>query len=60
MNNLWKSDFVRSNGIRLHYDRSGGDGPETVLAHGFTDNGLCWIRVARALEKDYDLAEKNV
>lgn len=26
-----------------------------LLAHGLTDNGLCWTRVARALEADYDI-----
>jgi pimeloyl-ACP methyl ester carboxylesterase len=26
-----------------------------VLAHGATDNGLCWTRLARALESDYDV-----
>jgi len=26
-----------------------------VLAHGFSDSGLCWTPVAEALEADYDL-----
>jgi N-formylmaleamate deformylase len=26
-----------------------------VLSHGATDSGLCWTRVARALESDYDV-----
>jgi pimeloyl-ACP methyl ester carboxylesterase len=26
-----------------------------ILLHGVTDNGMCWIRVADALSKDYDL-----
>lgn len=26
-----------------------------LLAHGITDNGLCWTRLAKALEPDYDV-----
>lgn len=51
----WTSGDVIANGLRLHYVRTGGDGPALVLAHGHSDNGLCWTRVARALEADYDL-----
>lgn len=51
----WESGFVEANGIVLHYHRTGGEKPPVVLAHGFTDNGLCWTRLARALEGEYDL-----
>src|SRR5919202_2527380 len=51
----WFSGEVETNGIRMHYYRTGGDKPPLVLAHGATDNGLCWTRVARALESDYDV-----
>lgn len=51
----WQSGRVEANGIRLHYTRTGGDKPPVVLAHGFTDSGLCWTPVAEALEADYDL-----
>ncbi len=51
----WASDFVKTNGIKLHYLRSGGNKPPLVLCHGFSDNGLCWKRVALILEEDYDL-----
>lgn len=51
----WFSGDVIANGIRLHYHRTGGDRPPLVLAHGFTDNGLCWTRVARELEASYDV-----
>jgi N-formylmaleamate deformylase len=51
----WFSDDVVVNGIKIHYHRTGGDKPLVVLAHGITDNGLCWTRLARALESDYDL-----
>jgi pimeloyl-ACP methyl ester carboxylesterase len=39
----------------LHYTRTGGAGRPVVLAHGVTDDGLCWTPVAEALAPDYDL-----
>ena len=51
----WQSADLEANGIRLHYTRTGGDRPPLVLAHGFSDDGLCWTPVARALEADYDV-----
>jgi N-formylmaleamate deformylase len=51
----WESGYVAANGLRLHYTRTGGDKPVLVLAHGRSDNGLCWTRVAKDLEADYDL-----
>jgi N-formylmaleamate deformylase len=51
----WYSGDVIANGIRIHYHRTGNDKPAVVLSHGFTDSGLCWIRVAQILQKDYDL-----
>src|SRR5215211_7829462 len=51
----WQSGEVAANGLRLHYTRTGGDKPALVLAHGFSDDGLCWTPVARALERDYDV-----
>lgn len=51
----WQEGDVQTNGITLHYYRTGGDKPPLVLAHGITDSGLCFERVARALEADYDL-----
>ena len=46
---------VRANGIRLHYYRTGGNGPAIVLSHGFTDSGLCWSRLAGDLAADCDV-----
>jgi N-formylmaleamate deformylase len=51
----WSSGEVIANGITIHYYRTGGDKPPLVLAHGFSDNGLCWTRVAKVLERDYDV-----
>ncbi len=57
-----------ANGIQIHYSRMTPPPRRTspirvrtrppmsiILLHGVTDNGLCWIRVADALSKDYDL-----
>lgn len=54
----WKSGDIEVNGLRLHYTRTGSDdstNPQVVLAHGYTDDGLCWTPVAQALAADYDL-----
>lgn len=51
----WFEGTVVANGIRQYYHRTGGDRPPLVLLHGFTENGLCWSRVAKALEWDYDV-----
>ncbi len=51
----WFSGDVIANGIRIHYYRTGGNKPPVVLSHGATDNGLCWVRTAKALESDYDV-----
>jgi pimeloyl-ACP methyl ester carboxylesterase len=49
------SEFVISNGVKIHYYRTGGIKPPLVLAHGITDDGLCWTPVAEALSRDYDV-----
>ncbi len=51
----WVEGVVEANGIRQHYYRTGGSHRVVVLLHGFTDNGLSWTRVARALARDYDV-----
>jgi N-formylmaleamate deformylase len=51
----WGSGDLNVNGLRLHYTRTGGDKPQVVLAHGFSDDGLCWTPVAEALASEYDL-----
>jgi len=51
----WQAENVEANGIHLHYTRSGGAKPPVVLAHGFSDNGLCWTPVAEALATTYDI-----
>jgi pimeloyl-ACP methyl ester carboxylesterase len=49
---------VETNGLKIHYYRT-PDAPQArptlVLLHGITDSGLCWPRVVKALEDQYDL-----
>ncbi len=51
----WYSGKIATNGIQMHYTRTGGDKPPIVLAHGFSDDGLCWTPVAERLQADYDV-----
>ena len=52
----WKENDVTVDGARFHYYRTGdGSKPALVLAHGFSDDGLCWLPVARDLEAEYDV-----
>lgn len=51
----WHEDTVVANGIRQHYWRTSGDGRPLVLLHGMLGSGLTWLRVARALEDDFDV-----
>jgi pimeloyl-ACP methyl ester carboxylesterase len=52
----WHQNDIIIHGISLHYTRTGSGGkPALVLAHGYSDNGLCWLPLAQALEQDYDL-----
>jgi len=53
----WSDGFVYANGVRLHYYRAvPAEGkPVIVMAHGVTDNGLCWTTVSEKLQGDYEL-----
>ena len=51
----WTANDLYVNGIKVHYARTGGQKPPIVLMHGFSDNGLCWTPIARALEDAYDV-----
>jgi N-formylmaleamate deformylase len=51
----WNTRNTVVNGVRFHSTRTGGNKPPVVLAHGFSDAGLCWTPVALALEGYYDL-----
>jgi pimeloyl-ACP methyl ester carboxylesterase len=51
----WTDGYVMANGIRLHYWRTGGAKPALVLAHGSSDDGLCWTNLATELQDRYDI-----
>lgn len=53
--NGWNSAFCKTNGITIHYTRTGGNKPPLILLHGLMTNGLCWTDLARTLEKEYDV-----
>lgn len=56
MQSNWTEADIVVNGVQLHYYRTGqGDKPPMVLIHGFSDTGLLWTPVARALAADYDV-----
>lgn len=51
----WTHGSIEANGIPIHYVRTGGNKPSLLLLHGFQMDGLTWMRVAKALESDYDI-----
>ena len=51
----WSDGYVNSNGLKIHYYRTGGDKPKVIFNHGAGDDGLCWTHVVRELENDYDV-----
>ncbi|GMU00230.1 alpha/beta hydrolase [Corallococcus caeni] len=51
----WTSGVCETNGIRLHYLRTGGARPPVVLLHGLMGSGACWTPVARVLEGEFDV-----
>src|SRR5689334_16146708 len=51
----WSTASCKTNGINIHYIRTGGSKPPLVLLHGLISNGACWAPVARILAAEYDL-----
>jgi pimeloyl-ACP methyl ester carboxylesterase len=52
----WQEGWVELDGARMHYYRGGSPGkPGMVLAHGFSDMGLCWESLAGELAAEYDI-----
>ena len=50
----WSDGYVNSNGMKIHYYRTGGDKPKVIFNHGAGDDGSCWTHVVKELENDYD------
>ena len=51
----WSEAICKTNGIDIHYTRTGGNKPPLILLHGLMTNGVCWKGLAHALEKEYDV-----
>lgn len=53
----WTEGYVMSNGIRLHYWRTGAGAGKAplVMAHGSSDDGLCWTNLATEFTDRYDI-----
>jgi pimeloyl-ACP methyl ester carboxylesterase len=56
----WTDGYVLTNGIRMHYWRTGGAAAAAgkvplVLAHGSSDDGLCWTNLTKELESNFDV-----
>jgi pimeloyl-ACP methyl ester carboxylesterase len=53
----WTEGYVMSNGIRIHYWRTGaGSGKAPlVMAHGSSDDALCWTNLATEFTDRYDI-----
>jgi pimeloyl-ACP methyl ester carboxylesterase len=51
----WITAACETNGINMHYIRTGGRKPPLILLHGLTASGACWTELARALEDKYDI-----
>ena len=53
----WTDGYVFANGIRIHYWRTGTNAgkPPLVLAHGSSDDGLCWTNLAKEIQDGYDI-----
>jgi len=51
----WSTAICETNGINIHYTRTGGSKPPLILLHGLTANGACWAALAHAIEGEYDV-----
>jgi N-formylmaleamate deformylase len=51
----WINGLCETDGISIHYLRSGGAKPPVVLLHGLMGSGACWTSLARALEREFDV-----
>ena len=52
----WHAHDLRISDRNIHYYRNGNAGkPALVFCHGFSDNGLCWHRVAGCFTDQFDI-----
>jgi N-formylmaleamate deformylase len=63
MTSTWQQGDIQTGNMMMHYTRTGnptGTRKATgssviILAHGFSDNGLCWLPTAQALCTEYEV-----
>ncbi|MBL4937876.1 alpha/beta hydrolase [Clostridium sp. YIM B02515] len=53
--NYWNIEVCETNGINIHYTRTGGNKPPLILLHGLMTNGECFTGLAHVFEKEYDV-----
>lgn len=53
-NHGFKTHYQRINGIYMHYAKA-GEGPSLILIHGWANNWVGWIPLARKLKKNFTL-----
>jgi pimeloyl-ACP methyl ester carboxylesterase len=46
--------MIETNGIKIHYEHTGGDKPPFIFSHGITDNGRCMLRLAEHFAPRFD------
>ncbi len=52
----WQGHNLHINDDVIHYYRNGNSGrTPLVFCHGFSDNGLCWYRVAERFTDQFDI-----
>ncbi len=51
----WTSGRCQSNGLDIHFLRTGGNKPPLVALHGLIGSGACLSRLAAELEGDFDV-----
>ncbi|HET6612550.1 MAG TPA: alpha/beta hydrolase, partial [Kofleriaceae bacterium] len=51
----WSSGACETNGVGLHYLRTGSTKSPVILLHGLMGSGACFTPLARMLEREFDL-----
>ncbi|MCB2210092.1 alpha/beta hydrolase [bacterium] len=51
----WKETDVPVNGFNIHTYRAGSGSSTLVMAHGFSDDALCWTNLSEALLDDFEI-----
>ena len=51
----WTHAVCQTNGMQIHYTRTGGNKPPLIALHDLAGSGACWSALAQGLAKRYDL-----